>query len=96
MQLGEAKTGAEFPIIILYNKQKKKKAPAEESYIPGIFLSKSPRLPECTKSNQGLSSPLSLAKLALKMTLKKPKWGGFVCQNKKYATFIETKKKKKE
>lgn len=72
MQLGEAKTKAEFPSIILYNKQKKtkqklllKRSTFQEFFYlnPQNFLS--------AQSNQDLSSPLSLAKLALKITLKK-------------------------
>lgn len=96
MQLGEAKTEAEFPIIILYNKQKgkKKKASTEENYIPEIFLLKSPKLPECTVKPRYLKS--CLAKLALKMTQKNKVVFLCVCQNKKYATCIEIKKKEKE
>lgn len=45
--------------------------PAGQNYIPGIFRSKSPKLPECTNPNQDLSGLLSLSKPALQISLDK-------------------------
>lgn len=78
-------------LSLFHVRSKRKIKSAEKNYTPGIFLSKSPKLPECTKSNQDLSSPLSLAKLAQKMTEKKKSRGFLYVRTKKSATFIEIK-----
>lgn len=49
--LGKQKQGQNSLSSFYIISKRKKKTSAEENYIPGIFLSKSPKLPECTKSN---------------------------------------------
>lgn len=72
MQLVEAQPGPEFPACHrFYIRSKTKQTPTGQNYIPGIFRSKSPKLPECTNPNQDLSGLLSLAKPVLRKSLDK-------------------------